>query len=185
MTRVPLLASSDLPAEYASIYEEFVESYGPFRNQAAVLAHVPPALEHLSKLLMELKARQGVKPRYIELAIVVTSKLNACRYCVAHHAPKLAVAGLCEAAVEQLPQAEHPDLDAVDRLVIAYAIAVTETPGRIAEAMFDRLRQHFSAAQIVELTLRIALCGAYNRLAEALAIDSELELAQPAPVAAK
>jgi len=63
--------------------------------------------------------------------------------------------------------------------------AVTETPGRIAEAMFDRLRQHFSAAQIVELTLRIALCGAYNRLAEALAIDSELEVAEPAPVAAK
>jgi alkylhydroperoxidase family enzyme len=51
--------------------------------------------------------------------------------------------------------------------------------------MFDRLRQHFSDAQIVELTLRIALCGAYNRLTEALAIDSELEVAEPAPVAAK
>ena len=185
MTRVPLLASSALPPDYAKTYEEFVASYGPCRNQAAVLAHVPPALEHLSRLLMELKARQGVKPRYIELAIVVTSKLNACRYCVAHHAPKLAVAGLSQAAVEQLPHAEHPDLDAVDRLVIAYATAVTETPGRIAEAMFERLRQHFSDAQIVELTLRIALCGAYNRLAEALAIDSELEFAAPAPLAAK
>jgi alkylhydroperoxidase family enzyme len=95
------------------------------------------------------------------------------------------VAGLSEAAVAALPQAEHADLDAVDRLVIAYAIAVSETPGRIAEAMFDRLRQHFSDAQIVELTLRIALCGAYNRLTEALAIDSELEVAEPAPVAAK
>jgi uncharacterized peroxidase-related enzyme len=184
MTRVPLLASSALPAEYADIYEAFVESYGPFRNQAAVLAHVPPALEHLSKLLLELKARQGLNPRHLELAIVVTSKLNACRYCVAHHAPKLTVAGLSAAAVAALPQAEHAELDAVDRLVIAYAIAVSETPGRIAEAMFDRLRQHFSDAQIVELTLRIALCGAYNRLTEALAIDSELELAEPAPVAA-
>ena len=184
MTRVPLLASSALPPDYAKTYEEFVASYGPFRNQAAVLAHVPPALEHLSRLLMELKARQGVKSRYIELAIVVTSKLNACRYCVAHHAPKLTVAGLSQAAVEQLPRAEHPDFDSIDRLVIAYATAVTESPGRIAEALFDRLRQHFSAAQIVELTLRVALCGAYNRLAEALAIDSELELAEPAPAAA-
>src|SRR5262245_62385247 len=184
MTRVPLLASSALPPEYASIFEKFVARYGPFRNHAAVLAHVPPALEHLSKLLMELKARQGVAPRYIELAIVVTSKLNACRYCVAHHAPKLTVVGLSQAAVEQLPRAEHPDFDSVDRLVIAYATAVTETPGRIAEALFDRLRQHFSAAQIVELTLRIALCGAYNRLAEPLAIDSELELAEPEPAAA-
>ena len=78
MTRVPLLPPSALPPEYAETYEEFVRSYGPFRNQAAVLAHVPPALEHLSKLLLELKARQGIKSRYVELAIVVTSKLNDC-----------------------------------------------------------------------------------------------------------
>jgi len=184
MTRVPLLASSALPPKYAGIYEEFVASYGPFRHQAAVLAHVPPALEHLSRLLLELKARQGIKPRHLELAIVVTSKLNACGYCVAHHAPRLAVEGLSQAAVDQLPQTEHPELDAVDRLVIAYARAVTETPGRIADAMFERLRQHFSAAQIVELTLRIALTGAYNRLSEALGLESELEGHEPAAAAA-
>jgi uncharacterized peroxidase-related enzyme len=185
MTRVPLLASSVLPPEYARIYEEFVATYGPFRNQVAVLAHVPPALEHLSKLLLELKARQGIKARHLELAIVVTSKLNACRYCVAQHAPKLAVEGLSQAAVDQLPRAEQPELDAVDRLVIAYATAVTETPGRIADTMFERLSQHFSAAQIVELTLRIALCGAYNRLSEALGLESELESHEPAAAATK
>jgi uncharacterized peroxidase-related enzyme len=185
MTRVPLLASSALPLRYARIYEKFVLNYGPFRNQAAVLAHVPPALEHLSELLLELKARQGLKPRHLELAILTTSKLNACAYCVAHHAPKLAVEGLSQAAVDQLPLAEHPELDAVDRLVIAYARHVTEAPGRIEEAMFERLRQHFSAAQIVELTLRIALTGAYSRLSEALLLESELETPAPAAAAAK
>ena len=111
MTRVPLLPSSALPPKYAEIYEEFVASYGPFRNQAAVLAHVPPALEHLSKLLMELKARAGLKARHLELAIVVTSKLNACRYCVSHHAPKLEVAGVSPAALAELPNWEHPEFD--------------------------------------------------------------------------
>jgi uncharacterized peroxidase-related enzyme len=177
MTRVPLLAASALPPELADTYEAFVASYGPFRNQAAVLAHVPPALEHLSQLLMDLKRRQGIKARHLELVIVVTSKLNACEYCISHHAPRLRVEGLSAAAVEQLPQAEHPEFDAVDRLVIEYAVAVTQAPGRIAEALFARLRQHFSDSQIVELTLRIALCGAYNRLSEALQIDNELAAA--------
>ena len=113
---MPLLASSALPPAYASIYEEFVESYGPFRNQAAVLAHVPPALEHLSKLLMELKARQGVKPRYVELAIVVTSNSMPAVIASPITRPSSHVAGLSAAAVEALPQAGHPDLDAVDRL---------------------------------------------------------------------
>jgi uncharacterized peroxidase-related enzyme len=176
MARVPLLPSSALPGGYAEIYEAFARDYGPFRNQAAVLAHVPPALDHLSRLLMELKARNGIRWRYVELAIVVVSKLNACRYCVSHHAPKLRVEGLSAEAVDCLPATDHPELDEVDRLVVEYATAVTREPGRIREAIFERLRRHFTDAQIVELTLRIALCGAYNRLTEALQIDNELDV---------
>ena len=51
---------------------------------------------------------------------------------------------------------------------------MTHEPGRIRDAVFQRLRHHFTDAQIVELSLRIALCGAYNRLTEALQIDNEL-----------
>lgn len=94
---------------------------------------------------------------------------------MSHHAPKLRVEGLSAEAVERLPATEHPDLDEVDRLVVEYATAVTREPGRIPEAVLDRLRRHFTDAQIVELTLRIALCGAYNRLTEALQIDNELD----------
>lgn len=180
MTRVPLLPSTDLPPDIAATYETFVASYGPFRNQAAVLAHVPPALDHLSKLLMELKARQGIKWRYVELAIVVVSKLNACQYCVSHHEPKLRVEGLSDDAIAALPATDHPDLDEVDRLVVEYSVLVTQQPGRIRDNVFERLRKHFTEAQIVELTLRIALCGAYNRLSEALQIDAEADVPLPA-----
>jgi len=174
MARVPLLPASMLPPDLAETYETFARTYGPFRNQVAVLAHVPPAMEHLSKLLMELKARQGIKWRYVELAIVVVSKLNACQYCVSHHAPKLEVEGLSPAAVDSLPVTDHAEFDEIDRLVIDYSVRVTREPSRIPEAVFERLRAHFSDAQIVELTLRISLCGAYNRLTEALQIDNEL-----------
>ena len=47
------------------------------------------------------------------------------------------------------------------------------TPQRIRDKMFERLRAHFSEAQIVELTLRIALCGFFNRFNDALMIDAE------------
>jgi uncharacterized peroxidase-related enzyme len=185
MARVPLLPASALPPAHAETYEEYVRGYGPFRNQAAVLAHVPPALEHLSRMLMELKARKGLAPRHLELAIVVTSKLNACRYCVSHHAPKLQVEGLSQAAVDRLPNTDHPDFDEADKLVIEYAAQVTEQPSRIRDAMFDRLRQHFTDAQIVELTLRIALCGAYNKFTQALQIDNELDVPESVPAAAE
>jgi len=173
MARVPFLPPDALPEPIAEVYERYGSSYGPFRNQAAVLAHVPPALDHLASMLMELKDRQGVPWRYIELAIVVVAKLNACPYCVAHHTPMLQVEGLSADAIETLPETEHPDLDEIDKLVIEYATLVTNQPGQIREAVFDRLRDHFTDAQIVELTLRIALCGFFNRFNDALLIDDE------------
>ncbi len=171
MPRVTPIPSTALPIEAARVYERFAGAYGPFRDQVAVLAHVPPALVHLCDMLMELKARCAVPWRYIELAVVVVSKLNACAYCVSHHAPVLQIEGVSAEAIAILPGIDHPEFDDVDRLVVEYARLVTEQPGRIRDAIFARLRQHFNESQIVELTLRIALAGFYNRFNEALQID--------------
>jgi len=96
MARVRLISSTELSPDLARTYEEFASGYGPFRNQAAVMSHVPIAAKHLMQMLMELKGAQNINWRYVELAIVVTSKLNACHYCVAHHTEPLKVQGLSQ-----------------------------------------------------------------------------------------
>ena len=176
MARVRDIAASDLSPELARIYEEFAGSYGPFRNQVAVFAHVPAALRHLMPMLMELRAAATLPKRYLELAIVAVSKVNACDYCVAHHKPFLAVEGVSGGGVDRLlDYVDHPELDEVDRLVVEYAIAATERPNRLPEAMFARLRRHFMEPQIVELTLRITLCGFFNKFNDALQTEEEPE----------
>lgn len=179
MARVADIPSSSLPRDLAEIYETFATDYGPFRNQVAVLAHVPPVIKHLLPMLMELKARQGVPQRYIELAVVVVSKLNDCEYCVGHHAPQLKVTGISDHGIEHLLDYEnHEELDDADKAVVAYAIAVTENPQRIRDQVFDALRAHFDESQIVELTVRTALCGFFNRFNDAMMIETEAELAE-------
>ena len=176
MARVRDIASSELSPDLARIYEAFADSYGPFRNQVAVFAHVPAALRHLMPLLMELRAAATLPKRYLELAIVAVSQVNACDYCVAHHKPFLAVEGVSGAGVDRLLNyRDHPELDDVDRLVVEYAIAVTEQSGRLPDAIFARLRRHFTEAQIVELTLRVTLCGFFNKFNDALQIEEEPE----------
>jgi len=176
MARVRSIDPAELPPELGEIYREFAGSYGPFRNQVAVFAHVPSALRHLMPLLIELRAAKTLPKRALELAIVTVSQLNACRYCVAHHKPFLAVEGVSPAGADRLlDYQDHPELDAVDKLVVQYAIAAWEEPGRIPDALFLRLREHFSEAQIVELTLRITLCGFFNKFNDALQIEEEAE----------
>jgi uncharacterized peroxidase-related enzyme len=176
MARVRNIEPEGLPPELAEIYREFAGNYGPFRNQVAVFAHVPAALRHLMPLLLELRAAATLPKRALELAIVTVSMLNACHYCVAHHKPFLAVEGISTAGADRLlDYRDHPELDADDKLVVEYAIAVWEHPGRIADALFARLQSRFSEAQIVELTLRITLCGFFNKFNDALQIEEEDE----------
>ena len=176
MARVRNVDPEELPADLAAIYREFTEGYGPFRNQAAVFAHVAPALRHLMAMLLELRAAATLPKRVLELAIVTVSKLNACEYCVAHHTPFLAVEGISAAGAERLlDYRDHPELDDCDKLVVEYAIAAWDHPGHIPDALFGRMRHYFTEAQIVELTLRITLCGFFNKFNDALQIEEEPE----------
>lgn len=182
MARVRDIAIDEVPQSTQSVYRRFSEEYGPFLNQVKVFAHRPPVLEHIQGLLLDLRDEALLPKRYLEIALVVVSKLNECTYCVSHHAPRLVDQGLPAATVEGILGDDCPGFDEVDRLVRDYSIEVTERPQRIRDAMFTQLRRHFSEEQIVELTVRIALCGFFNRVNDALQIGIEEEVAEEATV---
>ncbi|MGA0530851.1 carboxymuconolactone decarboxylase family protein [Hansschlegelia sp. KR7-227] len=177
MPRVAPLPSSVLPPHQRELYELFANGYADFRGQAAALAHVPVALESLYGMLLELRRAANLPLRYVELAVVTVSKLNACPYCVAHHEPLLAIEGVPADAIAALPASDHPAFDETDRLVIEYARLVTERSWGLRDSLFDRLRARFTESQIVELTLRVALAGFFNRFNDALQVDDGLAAA--------
>ena len=180
MPRIAPKTRVELPERLQPLWDEML-SYGAFANQAGVMAHRPPIFEHMWRMLIAT-GQEGVLPkRQLELCLVTVSLLNQCAYCVSHHAPKLAVTGISEAGcLRLLDYATHPELDARDKLVVEYAIAVTNDWNRTRDEIFARLRQHFSEAQIVEMTWRTALCGAFNRFNDIL----QLEIEAGVPVAA-
>lgn len=173
MARVSNVEIDDVPEDVRPVYARYVEEYGPFLNQVRTMAHRPPAVKHLMGLLLDLAEEEVLPKRYLEIAVVVVSTLNKCDYCVAHHAPRAVTHGLPEAAVADILAPAPEGFDAVDLLVRDYAVAVTNDFHRIRDGVFDNLRTHFDEAQIVELTLRIALCGFFNRFNDVLQIEME------------
>ncbi len=173
MARVRDVEKHELPADVQPVYERFSQQYGPFLNQVRVFAHRPPAVRHIMGLLLELADESLLPKRYLEIALVVVSKLNECRYCVAHHAPRLIEQGLDPETTANILEPDCPGLDEVDRLVRDYAVQVTTQANMMRDEIFERLKQHFSEEQIVELTLRTALCGFFNRFNDALQIGME------------
>ncbi len=173
MPRVRTVPASELSGKALEVFEKSA-SYGPFAGLVGVMANRPPVLEHVFGLLLDLKAEGKLAPRYLELALVTVSKLNECTFCVSSHTPRLSAAGISQAAAENVLDFENiEEFSEVDRLVIEYSIQVTTDFHRVRDAMFERLRAHFDDAQIVELTWRIALCGAFNRFNDVLQTEVE------------
>jgi uncharacterized peroxidase-related enzyme len=173
MARVRNIEADELEPAAKAVYERYAREYGPFLNQVRVFAHRPPALIHIMGLLLDFADEAVLNKRHLEIALVTVSTLNACRYCVAHHAPRAIEHGLSAEAMEQILSESVPSFDAVDHLVRDYAVAVTNEWNSVRDDMFNRLREHFTEEQIVELTLRISLCGFFNRFNDVLQIDME------------
>ncbi len=173
MARVRDVEIDEVPEEVRPTSQRFASEYGPFLNQVRVFAHRPPAVKHLMGLLLELADEALLPKRYLEIVLVVVSKLNECTYCVAHHSPRLVDQGLAPETVANILEPDCAGLDEVDKLVRDYAVQVTTKPQRIRDAVFERLKAHFTEAEIVELTLRTALCGFFNRFNDALQIGME------------
>jgi alkylhydroperoxidase family enzyme len=83
-------------------------------------------------------------------------------------------AGITEAQLLALMDFESsPAFDAVEKLVLRYAAAMTQTPVEISDHEFEQLRGHFNEKQLVELTSAIAWENYRARFDHAFGIGAE------------
>jgi AhpD family alkylhydroperoxidase len=183
--RVELIAPEAAPAELDAIYRRADAALqggdlpGPtlFGNQVRALAHHPQLLKALIGVYEAFAAASTVERKLMELGILIVSRVNACDYCLRHHTPLGKAAGLSAEQLDCIERGgwqERRDLWAErDWLVICYAERMTREPYKIDDEFFADLQRHFDDRQIVELTMRFALCSAWNKFNDALGLDTE------------
>ena len=66
---------------------------------------------------------------------------------------------------------ESGAFDDLEKAVIDYALAMTDTPAVVPDALFDALRVHLDPAQLVELTAAIAWENFLARFSRGLALE--------------
>ncbi|GAB5448225.1 carboxymuconolactone decarboxylase family protein [Gymnodinialimonas sp.] len=105
------------------------------------------------------------------LVEVRVSQINGCAYCVDVHTMDARSAGETQQRLDCLPVwREAQFFDARERAALAWAEAVTQVATQGApQPLYDALFDHFSDAEVVDLTLVIAQMNAWNRLAVSFA----------------
>lgn len=83
-------------------------------------------------------------------------------------------AGITEEQLRDLPTyRDSAAFSTLEKLVIDYAVQMTRTPVEVPDTLFGALQEHFTAAQLVELTAAIAWENYRARFDHALNIGSQ------------
>ena len=145
----------------------------------ASMAHVPELLEVALPFIGATLSASSVNFRTKEIAILRTSALLACRYCIASHTPVALDSGLSHDQVHALRN-ELPIVEAFaeqEQTLIAWIDAVAGQ-GSIPTELEARVKATFDDHEIVELTLLVGCTLLLNRYATSLRLpvgESTLE----------
>ncbi|WP_430432575.1 carboxymuconolactone decarboxylase family protein [Methyloversatilis sp.] len=111
--------------------------------------------------------RGALDKKLVELVYLRVSQMNGCAFCLDMHAT--ALRGLGEDAQRMDVVAgwrECRFFSDAERAALDWAETLTRIgDGAPEDAQFDALKQHFSDAQIAELTFAVATINAWNRIA--------------------
>jgi AhpD family alkylhydroperoxidase len=111
-------------------------------------------------------ARSGLERELVNLVNLRASQMNGCASCLDMHWKDLREEGETEQRLYGLDAwAESPYYTERERAALAWTEAVTRVAeGHVPDAVFEEAHQHFSDAELVDLTLAVAAINAWNRL---------------------
>lgn len=136
-------------------------------------AHIPRLLNAYGKLEQAESKLDVLSPRQRALAELKAATTVRCEYCIDLGSQIARRWGMTDE--ELLALAEYQNaacFSDVDKLILRYATAISRTPVEVSDELFDALRAHFDAAQLVGLTHVITLGNLRARFNIALDIGS-------------
>ena len=154
---------------------------GTLINLDKALLWSEPLARGWNVYLKAVRTDLSTSPKLRELGICTVALLTGAAYEYKHHAPDFLAAGGTQAELDALNSvvkadardtAAHPALGAVEQLVIQYAAQMT-LDVKVADEVFNALRQHFDTTQLVELTSAIATYNMVARFLVALGVSPE------------
>jgi len=136
-------------------------------------AHVPGLLQGVGAMAQATAQLHGLDRRVHALAQLKAATLTHCEYCIDIGSQVSRRWGLTNEELLALPSYRMSALFSdLDKLVLDYAVGMSRTPVEVSDELFDKLRQHFDEAQLVELTHLIAVENMYGRFNHALGVGS-------------
>ena len=175
MARIDMTSAAPDDPALAEIFDSVRARGVDLPNLYRVLGASPDMLkawiDFAWSLRLDAKTPRGLR----ELLIMRGAQVSGVAYEWAHHWPMAIAAGVSEEKLHGLKDWPTSTLfSASERAALRLADDVSQGPGA-TEATIAELKEHFSAAEIVELTLTASFYVCVSRMLASLDVDIEPE----------
>lgn len=170
--RLSRVRRADTTPTVAAIYDRYMRTRGNVPNMFRTVAHRPEIFETMIAHFEAVLNTGTVPLRLKELAIVRTSQVNGCAYCLGSHTRIALRLGWTEEQIAGLPDyARRTDFTEAEKAALRLAEQMTLDANHIPDEDFAELRRHFDEGEIVELMAAIGLFNYFNRFNNALQME--------------
>lgn len=186
MAFIDLVEKEGAPREVLATYEKGEAVYGRVLETWKALAHNPAIYEAYLPYVRAIFGPGALDAKTKDLVALRISHLNHCRYSLSHRVSSARTQGLTEEEIAGVIAPSGHEYDAATLAALDYASELTLLPSEVAftdnrqavsSEVLIAVKQHFTDAQISELTVTIGLWNALNRFHRVL----DLDLDMPAP----
>jgi alkylhydroperoxidase family enzyme len=141
----------------------------------AVMGHNMPVTRADVIFEMQLQRWRELSRKLKDLAVMASAAAIGCAWCMDFgYWESVTNHGVRPEKLRAVPHWRDSDaFTELERLVLAYAEAMTATPPQVTDEMVTQLSAHLSEAQLVELTAIVAVENLRSRINSALGLTSQ------------
>lgn len=188
MSNTPRIPKAEIIGLYGYVLKRFSRKLlGDVPEPAEVMWHNRAVLSSYTGFGRKAQKWDQLDPNLKSFAHMAVAAMVGCSWCLDFGYFHAHNEGLDEAKASEVPRwRESSVFTPLERDVMDYAEAMTETPPRVTDDMSARLLQQLGPAAMVELAASVAFANMNTRCNTALGIESQgfskactLPLAQP------
>ena len=168
ISRFPVPALADMPADIRQRIEKVQEKSGFIPNVFLVLAHRPDEFRAFFAYHDALMDKPGnLSKAEREMIVVATSTLNQCQYCVIAHGAILRIRAKDPLIADQVAiNYRKADISPRQKAMLDFAVKVSQSAQLVGDDDMETLRQHgFGEEDVWDIAAVAAFFGLSNRMA--------------------
>lgn len=165
----------NLHPDLASDFQIFEEILGFVPNSLLTMQRRPEIVKGFGELTKAVMPKDGeVHLGFKRLIAHFASRAVGCQYCEAHSLVAAKIHGVSQEKLDKIWEYQTSDLySEAERVALDYAMAAGSVPNAVDQELIDRMKEHWTENQIVEILGVVCLYGFLNRWNDSMATDLE------------